>query len=383
MPSKAATQRHWASWSWAFPLALIMPFMVDANAFQIEVIDTSFERAYPWQLCRGTEGLGIGDQVFAIDREITTCANEGADEYWFATPVNPQDAGLRDGYYDPDQNKQLVNLGGPPTTDPPSPKIYAGRTFKVKRDGKALNFDREAILDSPGKDIDLLPSDRFVNYVAIHHGRKLRIPLGYIKTGSSFRLGYRITQGLPGTLTKDYPAVSFVVSDGSVWESLVPLTDEQRQQYIADLTAQEPKNLREVEFENQRFGSVGNGISQQKGGIFDAVGRLAGKLSSVIRRPTISTPRIQTQFEERKEEEADEAVSPISRVYDNDMSVRRLVGGRIPVDLHYFDLPQNEGQEPERIPDIQPERPQRLNVDDIERMGWPFNNPNRINRNAE
>ncbi|KAF3922770.1 hypothetical protein ABW21_db0209551 [Orbilia brochopaga] len=361
MPFQGTKQKRWPSW--ALPLVLVLPRLADANPFMIEVFDTAFARTYPWQLCRGTEGLGIGDQVFAIDREITTCKNEGADEYWFATPTAPADTGLRDGYFDPVERLELVNLGGPPGTDPPSPKIYmeeeAGAPltmevkryknwpmeFKVKRNGEILTFDRERLLVQ-GSDTDLEPGDRFVNYAALHHNRKLR-------RQAALRLSYRITQGLGGTITKEYPAIALVVSDGGVWEELVPLTDEQRQQYIGTvLTSQEPRRLEEVDFQNQKYSKVGTGISQQRGsGLFNTFGNFASKIGSVFSRSgNRNTPQPQDRFEERKEGDEEEVI-PVVRNNLDDMQVSRFVSGRIPVNLNYFPgepQPREQQQQQER-----------------------------------
>ncbi|EPS37672.1 hypothetical protein H072_8621 [Dactylellina haptotyla CBS 200.50] len=275
-------------------------------AFQIEVRDVDGDRKYPWQLCRGNQGRGIGHQLFAIDREITTCEREGADIKWFATSV----------FQDLLVNTYSVTLGGPSGEEPSvaSPQIYfehppgtmltmevkpwenSPAEFRVKRNGKYPAYTN---FNNP----EVQPND----YLAFYGGhildnRTLRMLLGYRRGGSNLRLDYQISLDSGQSLSKTQPAVKFYASDGATWNDLKPLSDEQRYEFVDSLengrpfikhrTTEGVGNRNEPHKDNDKknagriFGKIGKAISMTK-----------GKIASLINKPQV------TQVEGPEEEE--------------------------------------------------------------------------------
>ncbi|KAK6511635.1 hypothetical protein TWF481_000544 [Arthrobotrys musiformis] len=260
------------------------------SAFQVELheVEPKEPRKYPWQLCRGTQGRGIGDQVFAIDREITTCEIEGGDGEWFDKPVAPE--------MNP-TSFFAVTIGAPPpeegasndspvlyTDYPPGEKITmetgawenAPAQFHLQRNGKFVN-------EMHYTDLTVKPKDRLYFYWPplsenLPHGGNpdFRMLLAYRKIGSNLRLGYTLTRTSSASITPQHPQVQLIASDGQVWDKLQPLPDEKRHEYIAAVLAGNqppPRELTADELAAQNkpsriksiFGKIGKSIFRQKG----------------------------------------------------------------------------------------------------------------------
>ncbi|KAF3931406.1 hypothetical protein ABW19_dt0201591 [Dactylella cylindrospora] len=102
----------------------------------------------------------------------------------------------------------------------------------------------------------------------------LRMLIGYRWQGSTIRLGYRIDRN-PSIPTVDKPQVEFTVSDGSEWEGINPLSDEDRQLYIAQLKDQIPQSsLLSDDSDSPSDGKGGSGM----------LGRFGGYLKSGLKK---------------------------------------------------------------------------------------------------
>ncbi|KAK6335025.1 hypothetical protein TWF718_010467 [Orbilia javanica] len=275
------------------------------SGFLIEVHDANPQppRKYPWQLCRGHgyKGKGIGDQVFAIDRQITTCERENADSEWFDRPI-PENVNPTSFF--------AVYIGAPPPEEGSSTKTPV--MYTEDPPGEAITMEVAAWENTPAQfhvqranhfvngmhftELYVKPKDRLYFYWPplsenLPHGGNpdFRMFLAYRKVGPTLRLGYTLTRFSIARITPEHPQVQFVASDGSVWDNVEPLPDEKRHEHIADVIAahggsqsisldqsqvdqQRAPNPDELAAEQKKsgsfrrfFGKIGKGIFKKKG----------------------------------------------------------------------------------------------------------------------
>ncbi|KAF3227902.1 hypothetical protein TWF106_008306 [Orbilia oligospora] len=269
------------------------------SGFQIEVHDTNPDnkRPYPWQLCRGRgfRNSGIGDQVFAIDRQVTTCEKEDGFVEWFDRPIP--------GELNPTPYVS-VNIGAPLprqgsstktpvmyTENPPGGRITmetgawenSPAQFHLQRNNKFVN-------EMHWTDYSVKPKDRLWFYWPplsenLPHGGNpdFRMLLAYHGTeGLDLRLGYSLTRTSTARITLQHPQIRLFASDGKIWDGVEPLPDEKRPEHIEKTLAAQMvayNEPQEAEIADQRE-LTPDEIGAQKGKL-GRFGRFLGKIGKV------------------------------------------------------------------------------------------------------
>ncbi|KAK6510634.1 hypothetical protein TWF506_009737 [Arthrobotrys conoides] len=302
------------------------------SGFQIEVHDANPEnkREYPWQLCRGRgyKNSGTGDQVFAIDRRVTTCEKEDGFVEWFDRPVP---AGLNPTPF------TAVNIGAPPpregsstrtpimyTEDPPKGKITM-ETGVWENSPAQFHIQRKShfVEEMHYTNLNVLPKDRLWFYWPplsenLPHGGNpdFRMLLSYrgVVGSDITRLGYTLTRTSTAQITPQHPQVQLFASDGTVWDGVNPLPDEKRPEHIEEVMATQPTARRQpqemqvasVATEERGLGPDELAARQKKSGSLSRIlGKSIGKIGGFFKKKgsNLNANQPVIEREENKEEE--------------------------------------------------------------------------------
>ncbi|KAF3275890.1 hypothetical protein TWF970_006501 [Orbilia oligospora] len=238
---------------------------------------------------------GIGDQVFAIDRQVTTCEKEDGFVEWFDRPIPAE---LNPTPY------VSVNIGAPLprqgsstktpvmyTENPPGGRITmetgawenSPAQFHLQRNNKFVN-------EMHWTDYSVKPKDRLWFYWPplsenLPHGGNpdFRMLLAYHGTeGLDLRLGYSLTRTPTARITLQHPQIRLFASDGTIWDGVEPLPDEKRPEHIEKTLAAQAaayNEPQEAQIANERE-LTPDEIGAQKGKL-GRFGRFLGKIGKV------------------------------------------------------------------------------------------------------